>query len=45
MVSATKEISPGGMPCKLCASGHREEFAAEMIIHFAGLKNVDKPGV
>jgi len=33
------------MHCPLCASGHEAEFTAEMVIHFRGLKNVDKPGV
>ena len=33
------------MPCPLCASAHQVEFSAEMIIHFSGLNNVDKPGV
>jgi hypothetical protein len=33
------------MPCMLCASNHQAEFVAEMNIHFAGLKNLDKPSV
>jgi hypothetical protein len=33
------------MPCILCASNHQAEFAAEMNIHFPGLKNLDKPSV
>ena len=33
------------MNCSLCALGHEAEFTAEMVIHFRGLKNVDKPGV
>jgi hypothetical protein len=33
------------MYCLSCASNHQSEFAAEMIIHFSGLKNLDKPGV
>jgi hypothetical protein len=35
----------GVMACLLCASGNQAEFPAEMIIHFSGLKNLDKPGV
>jgi hypothetical protein len=33
------------MSCRFCESGDEAEFTAEMIIHFQGLKNVDKPGV
>jgi len=33
------------MSCRLCGSGNEAEFAAEMIIHFSGLKNLDKPGI
>jgi hypothetical protein len=33
------------MSCMLCGSGNQTEFPAEMIIHFSGLKNLDKPGV
>jgi hypothetical protein len=33
------------MPCVLCGSGNQAEFPAEMIIHFAGLKDLHKPGV
>jgi hypothetical protein len=33
------------MSCLLCASNYQAEFAAEMIIHFSGIKNLDKPGV
>jgi hypothetical protein len=33
------------MSCASCMSGNQTEFSAEMIIHFAGLKNVDKCGV
>lgn len=33
------------MSCLLCASNHQVEFPAEMIIHFDGLRNLDKPGV
>jgi len=31
--------------CLSCASGNQAEFTTEMIIHFSGLKNIDKPGV
>jgi len=33
------------MSCLLCGSGNRAELTAEMVIHFSGLKNLDKPGV
>jgi hypothetical protein len=33
------------MSCLSCVSDHQAEFPAEMIIHYSGLKNVDKPGV
>jgi hypothetical protein len=33
------------MSCLSCASNYRAEFAAELIIHFSGLENLDKPGV
>jgi hypothetical protein len=33
------------MSCLSCASDHQADFSAEMIIHYRGLKNVDKPGV
>jgi hypothetical protein len=33
------------MFCLLCGSGNQAELTAEMIIHFSGLKNLDKPGV
>jgi hypothetical protein len=34
------------MPCLSCGgSDNHEEFPAEMLIHFAGIKNLDKPGV
>ncbi len=33
------------MSCPSCASSDQEEFSAEMIIHFSGLKNLSEPGV
>lgn len=33
------------MSCALCGSANQAEFSAEMVVHFAGLKNVDRPGV
>ncbi len=33
------------MSCLFCGSRNEAEFASELIIHFPGLKNVDKPGV
>jgi hypothetical protein len=33
------------MVCRSCASSNHGEFSAEMIIHFSGLRNLDKPGV
>jgi len=31
--------------CPSCRSNNQAEFPAEMLIHFGGLKNLDKPGV
>ena len=33
------------MPCALCQSGNQSEFSAEIMIHFSGLKHIDKPAV
>jgi len=33
------------MTCPSCQSGQQAELSAEMLIHFPGLKNIDKPGV
>jgi hypothetical protein len=33
------------MFCLLCGSGNQAEFTAEMLIHFCGLKNIDKPSI
>ena len=33
------------MSCPSCASSRQAEFAAEVNIHFRGIKNLDQPGV
>jgi hypothetical protein len=33
------------MSCPLPASGNQAEFGGEILIHFRGLKNLDKPSV
>jgi hypothetical protein len=33
------------MACLLCGSSNEADFAAEMIIHFSDLTNIDNPGV
>lgn len=33
------------MSCLICASGNEAEFGTEMLIHFRGLKNLDKPPI
>jgi hypothetical protein len=33
------------MSCPACASEKQVGFSAEMMLHFTGLKNLDKPGV
>jgi hypothetical protein len=33
------------MLCRSCQSSHQEEFGSEIVIHFAGLKNLDKPAM
>ena len=33
------------MSCLSCGSGNQAELTAEMLIHFSGLKNLDKPGI
>ena len=30
------------MSCSVCASGNQAEFPAEMMLHFGGLKNLNK---
>jgi hypothetical protein len=31
------------MSCLLCASANQGEFGTEILVHFPGLKNLDKP--
>jgi hypothetical protein len=33
------------MSCRSCGSGNQAELTAEMVIHFSGLKHLDKPSV
>ena len=33
------------MSCASCASVNEAEFTAEMMIHFSGIRNIDRPGV
>ena len=33
------------MSCPACASANQEEFSAEMMFHFRGMENLDRPGV
>ena len=33
------------MACVLCASDSEVELSAEIMIHFSGLRNIDRPGV
>ncbi len=33
------------MACRICGSGKQQKFAAEINIHFRGLKNIDNPSV
>jgi len=33
------------MPCIACGSNCQEEFDAELILHFSGIKNLDEPGL
>lgn len=32
------------MRCALCSSANQAEFSSEMILHFRGLANIDRPG-
>jgi hypothetical protein len=33
------------MSCKLCTSENQRRFSSEILVHFPGLKNLDKPPV
>ena len=33
------------MSCRSCASSNQTQFGSEIIIHFSGVKNLDKPTV
>ena len=33
------------MTCRLCSSTNEAEFAADMMIHFSGLKHLENPSV
>lgn len=33
------------MSCPVCVSANQEEFSAEMMFHFRGMENLDRPGV
>jgi hypothetical protein len=33
------------MSCRACTSNSQKEFGSEIIIHFSGLNNLDKPTV
>jgi len=33
------------MTCRSCDSEEQTQFDAEIMIHFSGLRNLDKPGV
>jgi hypothetical protein len=37
--------SERGMSCPSCKSSNQAEFTSEMMIHFVGLRNIDKSGV
>jgi hypothetical protein len=32
------------MTCRSCGSENQTQFVSEIMIHFAGLRNLDKPG-
>jgi hypothetical protein len=32
-------------PCPLCRSHNQADFSSEILIHFTGFTNLDKPGV
>jgi hypothetical protein len=44
-VSSHGFISRCGMSCVYCRSFKQAELTAEMLIHFPGLKNLDKPAL
>ncbi len=33
------------MACRSCGSENQTEFVSEILIHFSGLENLNKPGV
>lgn len=33
------------MSCRACTSSNQTQFGSEVVIHFSGLKNLDKPAV
>ena len=33
------------MSCRACTSNNQKQFGSEIIIHFSGLKDLDKPTV
>jgi hypothetical protein len=33
------------MPCPICVPVSPKEFSAEMMVHFRGMENLDRPGV
>jgi hypothetical protein len=33
------------MSCRSCTSSNQTQFGSEVVIHFSGLKNLDKPTV
>jgi len=43
--SKLKHVWGAVMLCVLCQSSNQAEFAAEMMIHCTGLRNIDNPGV
>jgi hypothetical protein len=45
MARTEKQGPAASKACGSCESGNQAEFSAEMIIHFSGIKNLDRPGV
>jgi hypothetical protein len=33
------------MSCRSCQLSHQEEFGSEIMIHFSGIRNLDRPAV